>query len=71
GVVALGVRGRDWAVALSIAVSSLVLTLLLHSIVFFLAWSMAVISRGVRRSKAVGSPFVANSVPSGPPDQAA
>ena len=68
-VVALAVRGHAWALALSIAVSSVLFTITLHAIVFFFAWSLTWLWRGVWRYKVPTSPFAADANAVGPTDR--
>ena len=40
-VVMCAVRGQAWAIALAVAMASLVLTLLLHAVFFLVAWMLS------------------------------
>ena len=62
-IVSLATAGRLWAVALSIAAGSLVLTLALHASAFGIAWGLAELWRLASGRKVTTSPFAPHTAP--------
>jgi hypothetical protein len=69
-VVAHAVDGHFWAIGVSVAGASLLLTLLVHAFFFFLAWSLTSVCRLVWRPSVPASPFaMAPPHHSSPPEE--
>lgn len=66
-VIGLAVRGQAWAVAVTIALSSLAIVFALHASVFAVAWCMALIGRVLQPAPVTTSPFINPVIP--PPQQ--
>ena len=62
-VVAQAVRGHAWAIALTVGLSALLATLVLHAMVFGLAWSMTFFWRRFSGRESTGSPFATSAPP--------
>jgi len=61
-ILAMALRGSPWAIALSIGVASLVVTLAVHGAVFFGVWLFSLlVPRRRAAASGSGSPFAASS----------
>ena len=48
-VIAMAARGHQWAIAISLAISSVLLGLVVHAVVFVMAWLLTLLGRQVTR----------------------
>jgi len=62
-VVAQAVRGYPWAIALTAALTAFLGTLVLHAMVFGLAWTITYYWRLLARRESIGSPFATSAPP--------
>jgi hypothetical protein len=60
---AFAVRGHHWAIAFSVALLSLVLTLLLHAAFFLVAWVLSYVRGGQRLATSANFPRHADLPP--------
>ena len=61
-VLSQAVAGQAWGIAVSVACGTLLLTAVVHAVVFVMAWSVASLGTGARRSRAT-SPFAMHVTP--------
>ena len=61
-VIAMATRGHQWALAISVAVSSVLLALVVHASLFAVAWLLALVGRLFTKERIAASPF-ANAAP--------
>jgi len=66
-ILALGVRGVVWAAAVSIALGSLVILMLLYALLFALIWGVAMAVPRLGTPRAGRSPFRPQPAPGGDP----
>ncbi len=66
-ILALGVRGVVWAAAVSFALGSLAILMLLYALLFALTWGVAMAVPRLGASRAGRSPFRPQSAPAGDP----
>ncbi len=62
-VVTLAVQGSQWAVALSVAVGGLLISMLLQASSFGLAWALTSVFGMFRRKDVATSPFASSKPP--------
>jgi hypothetical protein len=62
-IVSLAVSGNVWAIALSVALASIVLTFVLHAAGFCCAWGMSTLWRMMTRRTVAASPFATHTSP--------
>lgn len=61
-VLAMATRGQTWAIVISTAVSSVLLALIVHAVLFVIAWLLALMGSMFTKQHVPASPF-ANAAP--------
>ena len=61
-VIAMATRGQQWAIAISLAISSVLLALVVYAAVFAIAWLLTLMGGLFARQNVAASPF-ANAAP--------
>ncbi|MBC8356007.1 MAG: hypothetical protein H8E66_28860 [Planctomycetes bacterium] len=61
-IIAMATRGHQWAIAITLAISSLLLTLVIHAIIFSVAWLLTLFGGSFSKQRVAVSPF-ANATP--------
>lgn len=56
-VLAMATRGQEWAIVFSIAVSSVLLALIVHAVLFAIAWMLALMGSMFTKPHVAASPF--------------
>lgn len=56
-IIAMATRGHQWAMAVSLAIGSVLMALLIHAAIFGVAWLLSLFGRPFTRRAAVTSPF--------------
>lgn len=56
-VIAMATRGHQWAIVMSIAVSSVLLALIIHAVLFAIAWMLTLMGHLFTKQQVAVSPF--------------
>ncbi len=62
-IVSFALRGRTWAIAVSVAIAVVLLTFLVYAVVFLVGWVFAIVEQEMRKPPEAQSPFASSAPP--------